>query len=63
MELPRHALHSIALNINYGGQRRTFIAPLAKDLKDWVESKLTIDFNFLEKNIASSLLEYFNPCT
>ena len=63
MELPRHALHSIALNINYDGQRKTFIAPLASDLKVWIESNLTVDFNSLEKNISSSLLEYFNPCT
>lgn len=63
MELPRHALHSIALNINYLGERKTFIAPLANDLKEWVESKMTIDLKSLEKDISLSLEEYFNPCT
>jgi len=63
MELPRHALHSIALNINYLGARKTFTAPISKDLSDWIQTKLSINLNALEKDISRSLEEYFNPCT
>jgi len=59
MELPRHALHSIGINISYLGDRKTFIAPMAKDLRDWIGSKLSLDFNFLEKEIKSSVEGYF----
>lgn len=62
MELPRHALHSIALNINYLGVRKTFTAPIAKDLSDWIEAKLSVDLNSLKQDISNSLEEYFNPC-
>ncbi len=63
MELPRHALHSIAINLNYSGERRTFIAPISKDLKNWINEKLTVNFEHLETEIQTSLKEYFNPGT
>jgi 23S rRNA pseudouridine1911/1915/1917 synthase len=34
--LPRHALHSCSLELEYQGQRRRWESPLAKDLNEFL---------------------------
>jgi len=59
MELPRHALHSMALNIMYKGEKRTFFSPIPKDLKAWIEKKIPLDLDSLEKQLKLEIENYF----
>ena len=52
MEIPRHALHAIFLQIHYKGKLVSFLDTISKDLKDW--SKLhSIDLNNLEDKMRN----------
>lgn len=59
MEIPRHALHSMALCFNYNKKMRTFIAPLPSDLKSFILSKTKINLKELEKNLEKEISDYF----
>ncbi|MBP5296096.1 MAG: RluA family pseudouridine synthase, partial [Bacteriovoracaceae bacterium] len=50
MELPRHALHALALQIPAPFDQ-TFMAPLPQDFKEWIRAKLTLDLTNLEIKI------------
>ncbi len=59
MELPRHALHAIAINISYRGERRTFMCSLPEDFKQWMRSKLTLTPEELSEKLKILILEAF----
>ncbi|MFZ4712672.1 MAG: RluA family pseudouridine synthase [Bacteriovoracaceae bacterium] len=55
MQIPRHALHSIALSFDYLGEKRLLIDQLPPDLKQWLESKLELDTTKLELTIRQKI--------
>lgn len=55
MLIPRHALHATALKMNYQNKDQTFIAPIPKDLKDFITENFKIDINELEKLIFAEI--------
>ncbi|MBP9673662.1 MAG: RluA family pseudouridine synthase [Bacteriovoracaceae bacterium] len=59
LEIPRHALHAIAIHFSYQGKMKTFMAPLPLDLKIWLQEKKMMDENFLQQKIEDSLKNYF----
>jgi RluA family pseudouridine synthase len=60
MEIPRHALHSIGINLEYESKRATFVTPIPKDLKTWMGENLRVDIQGLEKTIGLEIKKYFN---
>ncbi len=59
MQIPRHALHAVALNIPFKGARKTFEAPIPHDLASWIQEKLSIDLKEVEKLIHIHASDYF----
>lgn len=59
MELSRHALHAIAIQIPFKGDKKIFIAHLPGDLKDWIASKMSIAIDQVEKMIFNEITEYY----
>lgn len=59
MELPRHALHAIALKVNYKGKPQIFRSHLPKDFIPWIESKMSLPISKLEDEIISRTNKYF----
>jgi RluA family pseudouridine synthase len=56
MQIPRQALHAVALEIAYPpGKESRFIAPLPRDLSDWVESKLSLKHEQVDELIKARL--------
>ena len=53
MELPRHALHAIALKIPYKNEDKIFRTHIPTDFKEWILKNSNIDIPALEKKIAS----------
>lgn len=61
MQIPRQALHAAALKFPYpANQMKHFIAPLPKDLSDWIEKKLNITHHEVEKLIEIKVKEFLN---
>lgn len=52
MQIPRHALHAIALKLP---DQDLFFAPLPQDLKQWMQEHLSIDIGQLEMTIQDKL--------
>lgn len=59
MQLPRHALHSMAINIKYNDKKTTFYSPIPKDLCHWIEQNLSLDINQFENDLRSNIENYF----
>ena len=59
MEIPRHALHAIALKIPYKGQDKLFVTKIPNDLKEWIETKTDFSFEHLEKKIDETVNLYY----
>lgn len=56
MQIPRQALHAVALKFTYPDDKYThFIAPLPKDLADWLKEKLNLEKNEIDKLIEKKL--------
>lgn len=53
LEMPRHALHAIAINLEYGSSRKTFITDLPQDLSSWIGDNLSIDLEDLKKSLLN----------
>ncbi len=51
MELPRHALHAIALRIPYKGEEKLFVTKIPQDFREWIEQKSNVNINELEGKI------------
>jgi RluA family pseudouridine synthase len=62
MELPRHALHAIALKIPYKNKDATFITHIPHDLKEWILKKTPLTIEALEAKIANAINDYYLSC-
>jgi len=61
MQIPRQALHAVALKLTYPQEEmKNFIAPLPKDLVDWIESKLGLKDEEVELLIKDKVLKFLN---
>lgn len=63
MQIPRQALHAVALRIAYpGDQENKFIGPLPQDLANWLENELKVApksvISLLEERLSTAL-SYF----
>jgi len=61
MQIPRHALHNIAIQFHYFKNNRpiTLISHIPKDLKIWMEKHLNVDPNELERQVHKKVEEEF----
>ncbi len=59
MQLPRHALHAMALQIDYRGRKELFNSHLPHDLVEWIEDKLEVKINDLESKLSHEIVNYF----
>lgn len=60
MQIPRQALHAVALKLNYPDEKkRHFIAPLPRDLSDWLSKNLNIAHEEVEKLIEEKVQKFF----
>ncbi|NOT78139.1 MAG: RluA family pseudouridine synthase [Bacteriovoracaceae bacterium] len=60
MELPRHALHAIALKIPYKKEEKLFLTSIPKDLAEWITHKTEFSISKLEEKIQISVKKYYN---
>lgn len=59
MELPRHALHALAINIMYRGNYQTFICSLPLDFKEWLTAHMKVDLEKLEARLKEEVASFF----
>jgi RluA family pseudouridine synthase len=59
MQIPRHALHAMALRIEYRGHKELFQSHLPHDLKEWIETKLEVKVTDLEATLTEAINNYF----
>jgi 23S rRNA pseudouridine1911/1915/1917 synthase len=59
MEIPRHALHAIALKIPYKGSERIFMTKIPRDLKEWIEKKTNLSIDSIEEKISQVVECYY----
>ena len=55
MNLTRHALHAIALKINYKKKLNLFIAPLPQDMKDFLSENFEQSVSDIEHSVAKEI--------
>lgn len=60
MQLPRHALHAIALSVVYQKAHTTFQSTLPSDLSDWIKKNLSLKIEDLERQLKMEIECYFN---
>lgn len=61
MELPRHALHAIAIKIPYKKEvDRIFITHIPADFKEWITKKTPLNIENLEEKISQTVKNYYN---
>jgi RluA family pseudouridine synthase len=61
MELPRHALHAIALKIPYKQDKeKVFITHIPADLKAWILQKTDLNIDNLEEKIKATITKYYH---
>lgn len=60
MELPRHALHAIALKIPYKNEEKLFITKIPTDLADWITQNTKFKIPDLEEKIQLTVKKYYN---
>ncbi len=60
MQLPRHALHAIALKIPYKGDEKLFITKIPKDLEEWISKNTKFSIPNLEEKIQLTVKKYYN---
>ena len=60
LELPRHALHAIALKIGDKEDFKIFTSKIPYDLKEWIKAKLNIGPNLIESKVTSIIENYFS---
>ena len=58
MEIPRHALHAIAIKITYPDEKQVFQSSLPKDLLDWLKLK-EVNCDNLDELIQQKIEAYF----
>ena len=61
MQIPRQALHAVALKLIYSSEEKShFIAPLPKDLSDWLKLKHNISHADVEDLIKEKVLIFLD---
>lgn len=61
MQIPRQALHAAALKLPYPSDKLThFIAPLPRDLSDWIEKNLMISHDEVDEMIKQKVAVFLN---
>lgn len=61
MQIPRQALHAVALKLTYPKDERThFIAPLPLDLSKWIKEKLHLEHEAIEKLIEDKVKKFLD---
>ena len=60
MQLPRHALHAIALKIPYKNEEKVFITKIPTDLTEWITSNTNFNIADLEEKIQLTVKKYYN---
>ncbi|MBL6989407.1 MAG: RluA family pseudouridine synthase [Bacteriovoracaceae bacterium] len=58
LQIPRHALHALALKIEYQNKPKTFRSPLPNDLIEWIDKFMSISLDKLGTMIDQSLTKY-----
>lgn len=59
MELPRHALHAIAIKIPYKKKDVTFITHIPSDLREWILKNTGLKIEALEAKMVESIKNYY----
>jgi len=59
MEIPRHALHAIALKIPYKGSDKLFITKIPSDLGEWIKKNSQLSLESLEQKIKLTVEKYY----
>jgi RluA family pseudouridine synthase len=61
MEIPRHALHAIAIKIPYKKEHeKIFITAIPSDLKKWILEKTSLNIEMLEIKITQTIKTYYD---
>lgn len=61
MQIPRQALHAVALKLSYPAEEKThFIAPLPLDLSRWLQEKLSLEHETIEKLIEEKVKKFLD---
>lgn len=61
MELPRHALHAIAIKIPYKKDKeKIFITHIPSDLQEWILKKTPLNIESLETKIIQTIKNYYD---
>lgn len=62
MEIPRQALHAMALRFPYPSKDKKMIvrSPIPHDFKDWIKSKMKLDLGAFEEVLKAEIENYFN---
>lgn len=60
MEIPRQALHAVSLRLTYpGSEISQFIAPLPRDLSEWIDKKLGLKHEEVENLVNEKLTSFY----
>ena len=59
MKLTRHALHAVAIKFSYQNKKRTFIAPLPKDMENFLIENMGLSENQILALIEGAIQEFF----
>ncbi len=59
MELPRHALHAIALKIPYKKEEKIFLTKIPHDLVEWISQKTAFKIGDLELKIQEAVKNHY----
>lgn len=57
LQIPRHALHSIAISFDYENEKKVFIDHIPEDLKKWFMLKAPVNLSLLEEKIKNLIRE------
>lgn len=60
MEIPRHALHAMALKINFKGKATIFNSHIPDDFKEWIKKNSTFSIDALEKKCDEVIKDYLD---
>jgi RluA family pseudouridine synthase len=60
LQIPRHALHAIALKIPYKSQERLFLTKIPTDLGQWIEKNTKFALQDLEVKIKATVEKYYS---
>jgi 23S rRNA pseudouridine1911/1915/1917 synthase len=59
MQIPRHALHAIALTINYKDKNQLFVTHMPHDFIQWMDHHFPVNLQVLEEKIKLRIKNFF----